>query len=57
MAMSQNEEQRLEAALIAAGGSPNRLAELFTSMKARLGNSAASRLWWGAFGAGDAAET
>ena len=55
--MSWSEEKRLESALERGGDSPIRLAALFSGLEARLGHSAASKLWWGVFGARDAAET
>ena len=55
--MSRFEEERLESDLEGAGESPVRLASVYASLEARLGRAAASRLWWAAFAARDAAQT
>ncbi len=55
--MTLTEQQHLKSELERIGDSPSRIATLFTSIKTRLGSSAASQLWWSAFAARDAAET
>ena len=55
--MIPTEKQQLKSELERIGDSPSRLAALFSTIKTRLGSSAASQLWWGAFAAYDAAET
>ena len=47
----------LQQQILDAGGSESELHELFDELNDRVGRDEASRLWWAAFGATDAAET
>lgn len=55
--MTEFERERLQIDLDRVDYSPRQLEALFASLASRLGRAAASRLWWAAFGAIDAAET
>ena len=48
---------QLKKKIVESGGSESELHELFDELSKEVGSEEASRLWWAAFGATDAADT